>query len=90
MPGGVELGRLVEVVEEGFLGGLLLFPAGEIDAELGLGRSSGRVDERRSGGLADVGEDPGDGLGFGENRDKGEGLRAGRTEQGEHFMNPGQ
>jgi len=26
--GGIELGRLVEVVGEGFLGGLLWFPAG--------------------------------------------------------------
>jgi hypothetical protein len=36
---------LVEVVEEGFQGGLLLFPAGEIRGELGLGWHPGGTDQ---------------------------------------------
>ena len=43
--GGIELGAVVEVVGEGFLGGLVLFcPAGP-HVELGLGWPPGRVDE---------------------------------------------
>ena len=46
--GGIELGGLVEVVGEGFLGGLVWFPtAGPhgLHGELSLGRSPGGVDE---------------------------------------------
>ena len=44
--GGIELGRLVEVVGEKTLGGLLLFPGAEIHGEFGLGRSPGGMKER--------------------------------------------
>ena len=46
--GGIELGGLVEVVGEGFLGGLVCFPtAGPhgFHGEFSLGRSPGGVDE---------------------------------------------
>jgi hypothetical protein len=42
---GIEGGRLVEVVREGLLGDLLSFPTRVPDTELGLGRSSGGMDE---------------------------------------------
>ncbi len=39
--GGIGLGALIELVWEGFLGGLLWFPAAEIKGELGLGWALG-------------------------------------------------
>jgi hypothetical protein len=42
------------------------------------------------GGLADVGEDLGDGLRIGEERDKGEGRLTGWTDEGKHLVDPGQ
>ena len=65
---GIEPGALIEVVGEGFLGDLVCLrdvgPHGP-HGELGLGRSPGGVEERGGGGLTDVGEDSGNGLGIG-------------------------
>jgi len=58
--------------------------------EFGLGGSPGWMEERGRGGLADVGEDPGDGFGAGEQGDEREGCLAGWTCQGEGFLDPGQ
>ena len=43
--GGIELGRLVEVVGEGFLGDLFCFRAHRPDIEFGLGRPPGGMEE---------------------------------------------
>ena len=43
--GGIEVGTLVEVVGEGFLGGLFLFPTAEIHSEVGVGWPPGRMEE---------------------------------------------
>ena len=43
--GRIELGRLVEVVGEGSLGGLFCFPTGAPHVELGLGRPPGKMEE---------------------------------------------
>ena len=43
---GIEVGTLVEVVGEGFLGDLFSFPTAEIHGKLGLGRSPGWMEER--------------------------------------------
>ena len=48
--GGIELGRLVEVVGEGLLGDLFFFPTAGPDGshgELGLGWAAGRMGEGR-------------------------------------------
>ncbi len=42
---GIERGRLVEVVGEGFLGDLVLFRLAGAYGELGLGWSTGRMEE---------------------------------------------
>ena len=58
--GGIELGALVEVVGEGFLGDLVCLPtAGPLGphGEVGLGWSPGGVEEGGRSGVADVGED---------------------------------
>ena len=70
--GGIELGALVEVVGERLLGDLLCFPTVGPHVELGLGWSPGWMKERGRSGLPDVGEDVGNRLGIGEERDKGE------------------
>ena len=44
--GGIEVGTLVEVVGEGFLGGLFWFSTAEIHSEVGVGWPPGRMDER--------------------------------------------
>ena len=44
--GGIVLGALVEVVGEGFLGGLVFLPTARPHGELGLGWSPGGVEER--------------------------------------------
>ena len=65
--GGIELWGLIEVAWEGFLSDLFCFDNTEAHVELSLGRSPGSpggMKERRGGGLTDVGEDPGDGLGI--------------------------
>ena len=54
---GIEGGRLVEVVGEGFPGGLVVFRPVGPQAEFGLGWSSGGMKGRGRGGLTDVGED---------------------------------
>jgi hypothetical protein len=92
---GIELGALVEVVGEGFLGDLFCLPtdlfclptAGP-HGELGLGWAPSGVDQRGGGGLAHVGEDLGDGLGLGEERDEGERRLTGGTDQREDFIDP--
>jgi hypothetical protein len=67
--GGIEVRELVEVVGIEFLGGLLcLATAGPhgFHGELSLGRPPGGMDEGGRGGLTDVGQNPGNGLGVGE------------------------
>ncbi len=88
--GGIETGRLIEVVREGFKDGLFWFSTWEPHSELGLGWPPGGMDERGRGGFADMGEDSGNGLGMGEEGDKREGCLAGRTDQGENFIDPGE
>ena len=64
--GGIELGGLVEVVGEGFLGGLVCLPAvgpHGSHGELGLGWAPGGVEEWGRSGLTDVEEDLCDGFG---------------------------
>ena len=89
---GVEVGGLVEVVGERFLGGLFWYytldPAGTY-LEFGLRRSPGGMDQPGRAGLTDVGEDLGDGLGLGEERDEGERRLAAGTDQREHLIDPG-
>ena len=87
---GIEVGRLVEVVGERFLGGLFCFPTVGPHGELGLRRSPGGMDQRRGSRLADVGQDSGDGLRVGEERNEGEGFLAGRTDERKDFIDPGQ
>jgi hypothetical protein len=86
----IELGRLIEVVGEGFLGGLVGFPLGASDVELGLRWPPGRMEEGGRSGLADVGEDLGDGLGVSQECDERERCLTGGTDQGEGFIDPGQ
>jgi len=88
--GGIELRALVEVVREGFLGGLFCFPTGGPHVKLNLGWAPGGMGERGGGGLADMGKDLCDGLGIGEERDEREGFLAGGTDQGEDLIDPGQ
>ena len=71
--GWIELRGLVEVVGEGFLGGLFCLPTVGPHGEFGLGWAPGRMGQRGRSGLADVGEDLGDGLGANEESDKREG-----------------
>jgi len=87
---GIELGSLIEVVGEGFLGDLMVVPNVGSHGELGLGWSPGGMEERGRGGLADVGQDLADGLGVSQERDQGERFLAGGTDQGEDFIDPGQ
>jgi hypothetical protein len=87
--GGIKLGRLVEVVGEGLLGGLLCFPTDASQVELGLGRPPGGVDQRGRSGLTDVGRDLCNGLRIGQERDEREGGLAGWTDLGEDFIDPG-
>lgn len=61
--GGIELGRLIEVVGEVPLGGMICFSTGALYVELRLGWFPGGMKRRR---LPDVNEDSGDGLGVGE------------------------
>jgi len=42
---GIEVGTLVEVVGEGFLGGLFWFATAEIHSEVGVGWPPGRMEE---------------------------------------------
>ena len=86
----IERGRLVEVVGEGFLGGLLCFPTDDPHAEIGLRRSPGGMGEWGQGGLADMGQDLCDGLRLGEERDECEGCLAGWADEGEDLIDPGQ
>ena len=60
--GGIERGALVEVVGEGFLDGLVVFPTVGSHGELGLRRSPGGMKERGRSGLSDMGQDLCDGL----------------------------
>ena len=66
--GGIEVRGLVEVVGEGILGDLvvfrLVFGLAGAHGELGLGRPSGWMEEWGRGGLADMGQDSGDGFGI--------------------------
>ena len=87
---GIEGGRLVEVVGEGFLGGLVLFRPVGPQAEFGLGWSSGGMKGRGRGGLTDVGEDMSNWLGIRQERDERERFLAGGADQREDFIDPGQ
>ena len=100
--GGVELGALVDAVLGH--GRVHLFTPllgmELVEVEFDLGRPPGRMEEGRRGGLTDVGEDLRDGHGIGENRSEAElaeGKRdereesvAGRTDQREDLIDPGQ
>lgn len=86
--GGLGASALVEVVWEGFLGGLFSFPTVEIHGELGLGRSPGGMDQRGPGGLPHLSQDLGDGLGIGEECDEREGFLAGRADKGDSSRRP--
>ena len=88
--GGVELGALVEVVGEGFLGDLVCFPTAGPHVEFGLRRSPGGMKERGRGRLPDVGQDLCDGLRVDQKGDELEGRPAGWTDQGEGFIDPSQ
>jgi hypothetical protein len=83
-------GGLVEVVGEGLLGDLFCLPTVGPHGELGLGWAPGGVDQRGRSGLSDMGQDLCDGLGLGEERDKGERFLAGGTDQREDFIDPSQ
>ena len=87
---GIEPGALIEVVGEGFLGDLLSFPTRVPDMELGLGRSSGGMDEGGRSGLADVGQDQGDGFRLGEDRDERERRLTGWADEGKDLIDPSQ
>jgi hypothetical protein len=78
--GGIEIGGLIEVAREGFLSDLFCFDYTEAHVELSLRRPPCGMEERRGGGLTDVGENPGDGLRISEERDEGEGGPAGRAD----------
>jgi hypothetical protein len=88
--GGIEVGGLVEVVGEESLGDLVVFPTPGPHGELGLGWAPGGMEEWGRGGLADVGQDSGDGLGVGKEGDERERGLAGGADQGENFIDPGQ
>lgn len=88
--GGIELGGLIGVVGEGFVGDLVVFPTGGAHGELGLRGSPGGVDQRGGGGLADVGQDLCDGIRVGQERDERERRVAGGTDEGKDFIDPGQ
>jgi hypothetical protein len=81
---------LIEVVGEALLGGLLRFPATEAHLQFSLRWSPGGMNQRRGGGLADVGENSGDGLRLGEERDEGEGGATGGAGQREGLVDSGQ
>jgi hypothetical protein len=86
--GGIEFGRLIEVVRGKSLEDLVVLWLLTAHVELGLGWAPGGMNQRRRGGLADVGEDSGDGLGLGEERDEGEGCLADGADQGKHLIDP--
>ena len=87
---GIERGALVEVVGEGFLGGLSGFPTrGPMRSSVWGGPRAGWMRRGRSG-LTDVGQDLGDGFRVGEERDEREGRLAGGTDEGEDFIDPSQ
>ena len=88
--GGIELGGLIEVAWEGFLGDLLCFDYTEAHVELSLRRPPCGMKERRGGGLTDVGENPGNRLRVSEERDEGEGGPAGGADQREDLVDSGQ
>ena len=81
---------MIEVVGEGFPGGLDCLPTAGPHGELGLGRSSGGMDEGGRSGLTDVGQDLGDGFRVGEDRDEREGRLAGGTDQRKDLVDPSQ
>ena len=87
---GIELRALVEVVGEGFLGGLFCFPTGARHVELGLGWPPGWMKERGRRGLPDMGQDLCDGLRLGEERDECEGCLAGWADEGEDLVDASQ
>ena len=87
--GGIERGALVEVVGEGFLGGLAWFGRAGPHAELGLGWSSGGMKGRGRSGLTDMGEDLGNRLRISQERDERERRLAGRADEGEDFIGTG-
>jgi hypothetical protein len=87
---GIEAGSLVEVVRDGFLGGLVVCPTVGPDGELGLRGSPGGMKKRGRSGFTDMGQDLCDGLGVGEEGDERERRLAGWTNQGEDFVDPSQ
>ncbi len=87
---GIEPGGLIEVVGEGFVGDLVVFPTVRPHVEFGLGWSPGGVDQRGGGGLADMGQDLDNRVGIDEERDERERRLAGGTDQREDFIDPSQ
>jgi hypothetical protein len=85
-----QLGGLVEVVGEGFLGDLVCFPTGGPHVELNLGRSPGGMEEGGRGRLTDVGEDLGDGVGVGKECNERERRLTGGADEGKDFKDPSQ
>ena len=88
--GGIEFGGLIEVVWGWALGELFRIRPHEDQAEFRLGRSSGRMERGRRGGLADVSKDLGDGPRVDEEGDEGEGEVAGGANQREDLIDPGE
>ena len=78
--GEIELSGLIEVIWRGSPGDL--FRVGATEIEFSLGRPPGGVEERWRGGLADVGEDLGNGHGVGQNRSEAE-FAEGKRDEGE-------
>ena len=88
--GSAQVGGLVEVVGEESLGDLLVFPAAGLHGELGLGRSPCGMGEWGRSGLADMGEDPCDGLWVIEECDESVGCLADWADEGEDLIDAGQ
>ncbi len=88
--GGIEVGGLIEVAWEGSLSDLFCFDYTEAHVELSLRRPPCGMEERRGGGLTDVGENPGNRLRISEERDEGEGGPAGGADQREDLVDSGQ
>ena len=88
--GGIEPRALVEVVEEGFLCDLVVFPTVGLHGEFGLGWSPGWMEEWGRGGLADVGQNLGNGLRIGEEGNEGEGALTGWADEGEDLIDSSQ
>jgi len=75
--GGIKIRGLIEVVRGKSLDDLVVLCLLMAHVELGLGWAPGGMNQRRRGGLADVGEDSGHGLGVGEGPERSGDRRRG-------------